>query len=130
MLNILDEDNWRSFAFNLRFTEHEVAQLSSSADPFSAMLHMYQSRGGSPDQFMTSMYEVSRMLHVGGYITRSPSRDSAYHSQHSAQSTRYLGDFDESDDITGLDSVSQMGPGQSRLASLQLCNLKPSLRAN
>ncbi|XP_064639279.1 uncharacterized protein LOC135494894 [Lineus longissimus] len=65
MLNITNDENWKVFAKHLGFTNHEVNhKLAYTADPFAFMLGVYQSRGGTPDEFVQSLYKVGRELRM------------------------------------------------------------------
>ena len=41
-----------------------MAHLQYSPDPFLAMMNMYNSRGGTPEEFIQALYAVSRDLRL------------------------------------------------------------------
>ncbi|XP_078610022.1 uncharacterized protein LOC144881137 [Branchiostoma floridae x Branchiostoma japonicum] len=65
MLSITSEENWRLFATELGFTRREVTKFALADDPFTLLLTLYQGRGGTPDEFIHSLYEVSRKIRMG-----------------------------------------------------------------
>ncbi|XP_074647770.1 uncharacterized protein LOC141903533 isoform X2 [Tubulanus polymorphus] len=65
MLGINNDDNWKVFAKHLGFTAHEVNhKLGSTMDPFAFMLSIFQTRGGTPDEFVQALYEVGRNIRL------------------------------------------------------------------
>ncbi|CAH1276505.1 LRSAM1 [Branchiostoma lanceolatum] len=65
MLSITSEENWRLFAAELGFTRREVTKFALADDPFTLLLTLYQERGGTPEEFIHGLYEVSRKIRMG-----------------------------------------------------------------
>lgn len=64
-LQITEDNNWKKFARHIGFTRSEIhGKLQYSADPFFAMVNLYQERGGTPEEFVQALYEVSRDLRI------------------------------------------------------------------
>ncbi|UYV71833.1 hypothetical protein LAZ67_9000607 [Cordylochernes scorpioides] len=74
-LHINEESNWKKFANHIGFTKNEIeTKLMYTADPFLAMVNLYQTRGGTPEEFVQALYEVSRTVNLkGGSPTPSTS---------------------------------------------------------
>lgn len=52
-LQISEGKNWKVFAKHIGFTKSEIKnKLSYSPDPFMALMNMYHSRGGTPEEFI------------------------------------------------------------------------------
>lgn len=52
-LQISEGNNWKTFAKHIGFTKSEIKnKLSFSSDPFLALMNMYNSRGGTPEEFI------------------------------------------------------------------------------
>ncbi|KAK7794660.1 hypothetical protein R5R35_003778 [Gryllus longicercus] len=65
-LQITDGNNWKKFAQYIGFTKSEIkSKLQYSPDPFVAMMNLYNSRGGTPEEFTQALYAVSRDLRLG-----------------------------------------------------------------
>ncbi|XP_078690664.1 uncharacterized protein LOC144921491 [Branchiostoma floridae x Branchiostoma belcheri] len=65
MLSITSEENWRQFAAELGFTRREVSRFGLVDDPFTLLLTLYQERGGTAEEFIHGLYEVSRKVRMG-----------------------------------------------------------------
>ncbi|CAH1794394.1 unnamed protein product [Owenia fusiformis] len=70
MLDITKDDNWKLFAKHLGFTNHEIRhKLAYTSDAFAMILGAYQARGGTPEEFLQGLYEVSRKIRLNGGST-------------------------------------------------------------
>ncbi|XP_013792671.1 uncharacterized protein LOC106476569 [Limulus polyphemus] len=66
-LHIMEDNNWKKFARHIGFTKNEIhRKLMYSPDPFLTMVNLYQSRGGTPEEFVQALYQVSRQLNIQG----------------------------------------------------------------
>ena len=68
-LRLTEEDRWRAFARQLGFTDYEMTKLALSREPFQAVVISYQARGGSPEEFVQALYEISLKLRMSGDIS-------------------------------------------------------------
>ena len=65
MLRVSEDDKWAACARRLGFTEREVrVHLARAKDPFAAMFAAFKARDGRPEEFVQTLYLVSRMANV------------------------------------------------------------------
>ncbi|KAK2141010.1 hypothetical protein NP493_5445g00004 [Ridgeia piscesae] len=65
MLRVSENDKWAACARRLGFTEREVrVHLARAKDPFAAMFAAFKARDGRPEEFVQTLYLVSRMANV------------------------------------------------------------------
>ncbi|RWS14892.1 uncharacterized protein B4U79_09002 [Dinothrombium tinctorium] len=56
-------DNWKKLAHQIGFTRNEIeTKLSCAVDPFEAVINLYQKRGGTAEEFLQRLHEVSRKI--------------------------------------------------------------------
>ncbi|UYV71831.1 K02A2.6-like [Cordylochernes scorpioides] len=97
-LHINEESNWKKFANHIGFTKNEIeTKLMYTADPFLAMVNLYQTRGGTPEEFVQALYEGSPTLGNPGGSGENPS--SRWKFWNFSTPTRWR-DKDEASDTT------------------------------
>ncbi|KAI0214745.1 hypothetical protein LSAT2_000135 [Lamellibrachia satsuma] len=75
MLRVSEDDKWSACARKLGFTDREIrVHLGRAKDPFAAMFAAFKARDGRPEEFVQTLYVVSRMANV------DPTSDSDYSS--------------------------------------------------
>lgn len=93
-LHITEDNNWKKFARHIGFTKNEIqTKLAYSADPFLAMVNLYQTRGGTPEEFVQSLYEVSRTIRMQIASGRSESGSPGGSSSGASTSRKWLWKF-------------------------------------
>ncbi|GAB6025735.1 hypothetical protein CHUAL_011718 [Chamberlinius hualienensis] len=100
---ITQDDNWEKFAKHLGFTDNEIAKLRYSNDPFLALVNMYESRGGTPEELVQGLYVVSREIKIG---SSTNSRKRTLPTQHWMPSKRWRDEGMESDVSSNTASTS------------------------
>ena len=60
MHGITTDDNWKKFARALHFSATDIRlKFSKSKDPFAAIISQYRMRGGSHEDFLQTLNQVS-----------------------------------------------------------------------
>ena len=60
MHGITTDDNWKKFARALHFSPTDIRlKFSKSKDPFAAIISQYRMRGGSHEDFLQTLNQVS-----------------------------------------------------------------------
>ncbi|RWS25106.1 uncharacterized protein B4U80_07940 [Leptotrombidium deliense] len=74
-LRITQDNNWKKLAHQIGFTKSEIeSKLSRSVDPFLEVVNLYQKRGGTPEEFLQRLHEVSRKVNGMDPLDLTPPR--------------------------------------------------------